>query len=278
MSLPLRSVAVRCRLMSAAPMLALSLVACAASPSAPQPASTDWAPLLQGYRWQLASAIDAGRQGIAALQPRSDRPLVLSFDPEGRMGVRGGCNQIGGAYAVSASGALTVSQLMSTRMACEPALMQMDAAISALLAQPAQLSLEPAAQGTAPAPRLRLTTGNQASLVLIGQPTAETRYGGPATLVFMEVAPRRVACTHPLIPSATCLQVRERSYDARGMSSGTPGPWQPLYGEIEGYTHTEGLRNVLRVKRFQRTGPLPADAPSTALVLDMVIESERTAP
>ncbi len=246
-------------------------MACAATPSA-----TDWASLLPAYRWQLVTATDGRQQRIAELFPQTDRQLMLSFEPDGRIGIRGGCNQMGGAYSVSPNGALAVSQLMATRMACAPALMQADVRISALVAQPVQLSLEQATPDGAP--RLQLTNGSQTRLVFVGQPTAENRYGGPASLVFIEVAAQRVACSRPPMPNATCLQVRERSYDAQGRASGTPGPWQPLYGEIEGYSHTEGMRNVLRVKKFQRSSPVPADASSTRLVLDMVIESEATPP
>lgn len=269
----------RWRLVPAAGLLVLSLLACAAGPGVSTmpttPAtSADWQPLLQAQRWHLESATDAGKQTIAALAPRADRPVLLSFEPEGRLGLRGGCNQMGGAYTVSDGGALAVAQLMSTRMACAPALMQIDATLSALLAQPVQLTLV----GSEKEPKLRLTTANGSSLVFAGQPTSETRYGGPATLVFMEVAAKRVACSYPLIPNARCLQLRERNYDAQGRAAGTPGPWQPLYGEIEGYTHTEGVRNVLRVKRFKRTTPMPADVSANVLVLDLVVETEVTPP
>lgn len=289
MSTPDRSFAKRCCLIPAAGLLAVSLLACAAGPTsssapqgtamptvaAPDPViSADWLRLLQAQRWQLESATDAARQPIVALSPRADRPLLLSFEPEGRFGVRGGCNQMGGMYTVSDGGALAVAQPMSTRMACAPALMQIDTALSALLAQPVQLAWDASEK----APRLRLTTASGTSLVFAGQPTSETRYGGPVTLVFMEVAARQVACSHPLIPNARCLQVRDRSYDAQGRAAGTPGPWQPLYGEIEGYTHTEGVRNVLRVKRFKRMAPMPADVSANVLVLDLVVETEATPP
>ena len=43
------------------------------------------------------------------------------------------------------------------------------------------------------------------------------------------------------------------------------------------YQHERGIRNVLRVQRYPlaQSGQLPADAPSHAYVLDMVVESER---
>jgi hypothetical protein len=71
-----------------------------------------------------------------------------------------------------------------------------------------------------------------------------------------------------------CLQVRDRSFDEHGLPSGTPGEWHPLNQDIEGYTHEPGIRNVLRVKRFTIQNP-PANSPSSAYVLDMVVESEK---
>ena len=68
--------------------------------------------------------------------------------------------------------------------------------------------------------------------------------------------------------------MRERHYDVNGLKVGEPGEWQLLYQDIAGYTHEDGVRNVLRVKRYVVKNP-PADAPATALVLDMVVESER---
>ena len=45
-----------------------------------------------------------------------------------------------------------------------------------------------------------------------------------------------------------------------------------FYGDIEGYAHEAGIRNVLRVKRYTIKNP-PADGSSLAYVLDMVVES-----
>ena len=54
---------------------------------------------------------------------------------------------------------------------------------------------------------------------------------------------------------------------------GDPGPFGNFYATIEGYTHEPGVRNVLRVDRYEIKDP-PADAPSQAFVLDMVVESD----
>jgi len=42
---------------------------------------------------------------------------------------------------------------------------------------------------------------------------------------------------------------------------------------VDGFTHTPGVRNVLRIKRFQRS-PVPAGGSSLVYVLDLVVESE----
>ena len=61
-------------------------------------------------------------------------------------------------------------------------------------------------------------------------------------------------------------------FDDKGLKQGEPGKFENFYGNIEGYTHEDGVRNVVRVKRYEVKNP-PADAPSQAYVLDMVVES-----
>ncbi|MCM8594024.1 DUF4377 domain-containing protein, partial [Accumulibacter sp.] len=58
-----------------------------------------------------------------------------------------------------------------------------------------------------------------------------------------------------------------------GLRKRPPGPWRPFAESIEGYTHTPGIRNVLRIDRYERK-PAPAGAAAVRHVLDMVVESE----
>ena len=88
-------------------------------------------------------------------------------------------------------------------------------------------------------------------LSFAGEPTAETRYGGPGETVFLEVAAQSEPCSHPLIADMQCLQVRELKYDDKGIKTGTVGSFVNFYQDIEGYTHEPGIRNVLRVKRYR---------------------------
>jgi hypothetical protein len=175
---------------------------------------------------------------------------------------------MGGSYAV-ADGTLTVGRLASTMMACaDPKLMALDREAGKRLE--GALSMALAAGDVS---QLTLINAAGDRLVFAGTPTAEARFGGPGERVFLEVAAQTGPCSHPLIPDMQCLQVRELKYDEKGLKIGTPGPFGNFYATIEGYTHQPGVRNVLRVNRYEIKDP-PADAPSQAFVLDMVVESE----
>jgi len=230
------------------------------------PPGADLPRTLEAHRWRLDSATDGAGQPIGAVFPAAGRAFVFGFSGA-RVLVEGGCNAMRGDYGIAADGRLEFGRMAATMMACEPALMQADAALARLLAVPLQVAMVGGAQ-----PQLRLVTTANDTLVLVGQPTPEALYGA-GTLMFLEVAAFRVPCRHPLMPDATCLQVRERKYGERGLPLGTPGEWRTFYGSIDGYTYTEGERNVLRVKRFQLS-QTPADASSFVYVLDLKVESE----
>lgn len=253
-------------------LLLLPLVAaCSATTSRPgtaQAATSVDAATLGAYHWRLSDA--SGRDGrrIDALFARPQQPLQLDF-ADGRLGVANACNRIVGAYRIE-NGRLVTGRLAQTLMACQDsALAALDAAIGRRLEGRPRIDVQPGAE-----PRLRLSTSDGDRLDFAGVPTAATRYGGPGETVFLEVDAQTQACTHPLMRDHRCLRVRERHYDADGLASGAPGEWYLLSQDIEGYTHEEGMRDVLRVKRYDVKDP-PADAPAQAYVLDMVVESGR---
>ncbi|ALN82937.1 META and DUF4377 domain-containing protein [Lysobacter antibioticus] len=238
-------------------------IAATAEPAAAAKSAID----LGGYKWNLDSATDSAGKPIAALQREGKYGLQLSFVKD-RLGVSGGCNHVGAMYALKGD-RIEVKQFQTTLMACQDQrLMQMDSEIAKQLEGNAKFAVE----GEAPQPRLRLTTASGSTLSLSGEPTAETRYGSAGATLFFEVDAQRRTCPHPLMPKHQCLWVRERSYDGNGVSQ-APGEWQFLYQDIEGYKHEAGVRNVVRVKKFDIKNP-PADASSVAYVLDMVVESE----
>lgn len=247
----------------------------AAEPAVAEPAAaSDATPIdaatLAAQYWHLDTATDASGQRIDALFPSPGQPLTLTFE-DGRLGVSGGCNRIGGDYRIDAQGRLQAGKLVSTMMACEDALMQADRAIMALLEQPLAARIdhgEPA--------RLILQAADGATSAWIGEPTAQTRYGVPGETVFLEVASQRVDCEDPGKPGQRCLRVREVVYGDDGVRE-RHGDWQPLHPQIEGFEFREGERSVLRLKRFERTDAA-VDEGAVAYVLDMVVESEQVAP
>ena len=220
---------------------------------------------LEAHRWTLTSATGSQGQRIDGLPAGAGRPVVFGF-AEGRLNIEGGCNRIFGGYRIDGDNRLVLGRMASTMMACEPAAMKVDATLSDLLAAPAKIELAPGAE-----PVLRLVTAANATLSFVGQMTPEARYG-PPTRIFLEVAAQTVACANPTTGASMCLQVRERRFDAQGLVVGTPGAWQPFYDPIEGYTHQPGVRNVLRLKRFERGAS--AGGSAFVFVLDLVVESE----
>lgn len=217
---------------------------------------------LESHRWTLASATDAQGRRLEALLGGT-KPVAFAF-ADGRLNIEGGCNRLFGGYRVDGQ-RLDVGRLGSTMMACEPALMKVDATLGELLAQPATVDVATGAETT-----MRLVTASGATLAFTGRMTPEARYGAP-TRIFLEVAAQTVPCPNPPAGASACLQVRERRYDDKGLVVGTPGPWQTFAEPIEGYTHQPGIANVLRLKRFDRGAA--GGAPRYLYVLDLVVES-----
>jgi heat shock protein HslJ len=225
--------------------------------------------LLIQYIWQLTDATDSAGKRVDVLFARPDKPVELMFHAD-RISVTNSCNAISGGYNIK-DNQLQMGPMAHTLMACaDPSLSALDSAIGQRLQGNLKMSLQ--AEGNAP--HLQLVADSGDTLSFTGRPTAETRYGGPGETIFLEVAAKTTPCNHPLIPDKQCLQVRERHYDEHGLQTGAPSDWQPLNQDIEGYAHEDGIRNVLRVKRYTIKNP-PADAPSIAYVLDTVVESEK---
>ena len=230
------------------------------------PAGIGLVPTLEANQWTLESATDGQSRRIDVLSPGPGRSFVFNFSGA-RLNIQGGCNRLTGDYRIDSEGQLKVGRMAATLMACEAALMQADSALSELLAKPMKVDLVNGAQ-----PVLRLVSATDEALVLIGQATPEACYG-PGSLIFLEIAAQPVACKNLRNADTVCLQVRERHYDKQGLVVGTPEAWRPLYESIEGFTHTAGERNVLRVKRFKGRAA-PAGTSSVVYVLELDIESE----
>lgn len=216
---------------------------------------------LAAQHWHLTDATRADGSRIAELLPRADRPIQLDFT-DGHVGVSNACNHMAGSFTLTGD-AIRVGDVMATEMACEEPLMRAESAMGGVLRGGGTLRFE--------AGLLVWTTPGADTLRFRGEPTADTRYGGPGEQVFFEVAAQRTDCSHPEMPDYRCLSVRELHYDESWVVA-SRGEWQPLYQEIEGFTHAPGTRSVLRLRRYTIANP-PADGSSVAYVLDMVVES-----
>lgn len=245
-------------------LMPLVLAACAGTPTSP-PDATSPSPLMAQDIWTLNAA--TAKDGAVLLPGDTGYQLQFTAD---RVSITGGCNRMAGGYTM-AGGKLQVGALAATRMACPEPRMQQDATLARLLTQPLTVSLL-----ESDPEQLRLQTSAGEVLMFTGAPSAESRYGGPGETVFLEVAAQTQPCHHPLMPAMQCLQVRELTYDDRGIRT-SAGEFQPFYDSIEGYEHQPGVRNVLRVKRYTVPNP-PADASNRAWVLDLVVESETVKP
>ena len=228
------------------------------------------APALATHEWELVAMTDAqGRSDTRWRLPGQAAPRLLFAD--GRANLRNLCNAVSAGYTVQGNH-LQWQPGISTRRACaDVRLMDLEQRMGQSLAGSASYEVRTNAGGP---PLLVLYFGDGSRWELTGSPTAQTRYGGPGERVFLEIAPERMPCSHGAMANAQCLKVREVRFADNGVRQGA-GAWQPLYGEIEGYTHQPGVRNVVRLNRFQRPQPLPADASAQVYVLDMVVETER---
>lgn len=250
----------------------------AACTSAPAQAPESLPPLapahtlidLQSHKWTLVTAFDSQGAADPGWQLAGHAPLELVF-AHGQLLVHGLCNMLGASYTQT-NQHLIVSHPISTKRACaDRDWMRLEERVDTRLPQLRRYQLQPART-----PRLELLFADGSRWEMSGTPTAQTRYGSAAERIFLEVAPEKMTCSNGVARNAQCLRVREIHYDANGVKQ-SEGEWHAFYSVIDGYTHTPGMRTVLRIDRFKRQNP-PADTSAYAYVLDMVVESERVRP
>lgn len=228
---------------------------------------------LQSHHWQLQQALSPQgtpdtrwRIPAADGNTNTERLLGLRFSQKQTIHVDRLCNSIHGSYNTQGE-RITIGHLASTMMACpDSALMQLEQNVAQQLSKARTWQIT---NGATPSLELQFEGG--ATWKFKGTPTHETLYGN-SQRIFLEIAPHKVACHHPLIANAQCLRVREVSYSDQGIKQSV-GEWFSYYGTIEGYEHQAGVRNILRIKRYARES-VPADASKYVDVLDITVESE----
>ena len=245
--------------------VATLLLACTATATAAANARDN----LAAYTWPLDRKLaDSRAPGRACAAPHPG-PAQLSF-AQGQLSVKNLCNVVSAHYRLAGDGMVVTQAIQSRRLCDPPELMALEADVATQLPRIKRFDVSESAQGGA-APKLRLHFADGSRWELSGTPTASTRFGSEGVRVFLEVAPRDVACPKP--PAGRrCLQVREVKFDEKGIRR-SAGKWRAFDGEIEGFSHEPGMRNVLRIQRYALRDP-PSTGPSHAYVLDMIVESE----
>ncbi|MCJ0929129.1 META and DUF4377 domain-containing protein [Acinetobacter lwoffii] len=210
--------------------------------------------ILPAYHWEL-------NRGLK-------RPIVLSFDAQGRLSAVTGCNGLGTTWSVK-NNIITTSEVVGTEMACDAALMEQERFVSQLLQKrdiPFMLNVTDPNK-----PTLTLMAANGQTYEFIGKMTPETKYQGQAETIFLEIAPDTKPCTG--VVQQSCLQVKEVKYDQNGLKTQVDKDWTLFYDQIEGFQHSPDERQIIRVKRFEIKN-LAADQSKYAYVFDMAVERE----
>ncbi|MEO6102201.1 MAG: META domain-containing protein, partial [Pseudoxanthomonas sp.] len=153
--------------------------ATATAPAAVNPAKPAAEAAFASRHWRLTDATDANGQRIEALFANVDKPLQLDFS-EGRASISNTCNGMGGSYTVQGA-QLAFGPMVSTKRACvDRKLLALD--------QEAGKRLQGSMTFVETGDTLTLTSAAGDVLAFKGEPTAESRYDGPAKTVFLEVA------------------------------------------------------------------------------------------
>lgn len=244
------------------------------SSASSQPASL--ARTLTGHHWMLVRVLDAKGSEQAGWKPSGPevegKYVQLDFTNEGMLSVQNLCNQLAGRYTIDGNRLMVDAMISSMRACGNRPLMELEQRVAGRLSQLTNWQLRPAQGDTAP--MLVLSFKDGGTWELQGTPTPATLYGSEGVREFLEVAPQRERCTG--VAPMQCLKVRKVQYDSRGLKTEV-GPWELFYSNIEGFRHEPGVRNVLRVQRYERKN-VPADASRYVYVLDMVVESEIVKP
>lgn len=103
------------------------------------------------------------------------------------------------------------------------------------------------------------------ALLAMGMSGCESGTGPEARILTIEVASTRVSCQGEGLHE--CLQIREVDVDPAA-------PFVPTFAPIEGFTHEQGYRYVLRVAQRTVANP-PADGSSIAYRLLRVVSRVR---
>jgi len=211
----------------------------------PLPAATAAPQGLEGYRWQVLTATDAGDRPIPELQPDRHLQIYLEFGPDQRLRISGQCGDIFGRYRIDGDrieapdlGQLTVGCLDARASAAATQ-------ASAHLSPPLRFVLD----GIGVRQRLRLTSRDGSRFVL---QTTDAAWGARAVPLVLEVAAQERDCDD-IAGEPRCLWVRRLSVDGQQRPI---SDWYRFADAIRGYRHRPGTHEALVLDYY----PPPAGA------------------
>lgn len=233
------------------------------SPQTMKPIATQ----LHTHHWTLQQALGAKNEAdnqwfLHSTPNRAARTVQLDFEDNQRLHIERLCNSMNASYQAQGQ-ALHIGSVVGTMMACsDTALMQLEQKVGAMLPQATNWAIHN--------DTLEIQFKDGQRWKFHGTPKYSVLYGQPER-IFLEIAPTTSNCHLPSMRDAQCLQVRNVQYDEQGIKKHI-GAWEHFYGNIEGYTHEEGRRTIVRLNRYTRADA-PADASRFIYVHDMTVES-----
>lgn len=195
-------------------------------------------------------------------------PITLNLDAEKKLSISSGCNHLMGVWQFDGK-QMNTSPLASTLMMCPPHLMAQEQSARQFFNQ-AHLNVSIDMRHPAQ-PTLILENMTGQKIKFQGTLKPEAQYKSTGEVIFLEISPTKKACSTSN-GSKQCLQVKQIQYNDQGVQTRIDESWQVLPVEIQGYEHDSGLRQVIRVKRFN-TKPQTA-TPEYAYIYDMTVEQE----
>lgn len=232
--------------------LAIFVSACATQQSpAPMANKPTSAPVtnedLTSMKWQLVSVAQQGKSATATLRSGPAASRFNFIFKDGRVAIRGGCNNLSGTYRLAANNEMVLGPMMGTKKACAQNLMEADNEILSYLSGITDYSINGRA--------LTLTTAFKQRLVLKGTQTSQTKYGGSGIRKFIQIK-----------NTSQGLQWREAKYNSNWIKIKDNAAWETVYPGIEGFVPENNREYIVRI--FEYTDPQTRQA---VWVRDMII-------
>lgn len=185
---------------------------------------------LASMNWTLIGVQDKSKALKTNLSGVSLNRYKLAFI-DNRASLRGGCNQASGAVQVSKNN-IYFSPMISTKRACKPSLMKIDAKLGSVLRGEVGYTFE--------ANKTLVLSASQQSLIFRGTPNNESKYGGKGVRKFIQIR-----------NTERGLVWREAKYNAKYIQINKSAQWHTgSFLGIDGFTPRKNMEYNVRIYEF----------------------------